>query len=115
MWRALAVGVLASTVLAGTVRADDSISGILSNPSAYDGKTVNVTGTVSKLAEKTSAKGNAYDTFSMCSSNCIHVFVWGHPAVIVEGKPATVVGTFTATKSVGGYTFTNEIEADTVK
>jgi hypothetical protein len=74
-------------------------------------RNVTVNGTVRSLREKTSAKGNTYDIFSICSGGCLRVFAWGHPAII-DGKTITVHGTFSAIKHVGQYTFRNEIEAD---
>jgi hypothetical protein len=93
--------------------AVDDIVAILKNPSAYDGRSVAVRGTVSQLRERISHRGNDYDTFKLCSSTCISVFMFGRPAV-ADGKTATVHGTFSAVKHTGGYTFYNEIEADAI-
>jgi hypothetical protein len=94
--------------------AADSIAAIVANPAKYDGKTVDVRGTVSGLREKTSAKDNAYDTFKLCSTSCVSVFIFGRPAVS-DGAAAEVHGTFSAVHRVGSYTFYNEIEAVSVK
>lgn len=94
--------------------AADDISAILKNPSAYDGRVVEVRGTVSQLRERTSHRGNDYDTFKLCSASCVSVFTFGRPA-ISDGKTVTVHGTFSAVKHTGGYTFYNEIEADAVR
>lgn len=93
------------------VLAADSISSILQSPSSYDGKQVTVNGTIQGIREKVSRKGNAYDTFSICDKECLHVFVFGHPS-IAEGQRRTIIGTFTAIKHVGSYTFYNEIEME---
>jgi len=98
---------MTSNVLADTV----TVSAILASPASYDGKHVTVSGTVSKLVRKTSAKGNAYETFSFCDGGCINVFAFGAPASS-EGVQLTVNGTYSAVKHTGQYTFHNEIEAD---
>lgn len=84
---------------------------LLANPSSYDGSHVDVTGKIQKLEQKTSHKGNPYVTFSLCSTQCVHVFGFGTPS-ISDGQTITVHGTYAAVKHVSGYTFYNEIDAD---
>jgi hypothetical protein len=84
---------------------------ILGSPSAYDGQHVEVKGTVERLEQKVSRKGNPYVTFSLCSSQCLHVFGFGSPN-LSDGQTITVRGTFAAVKRANGYTFYNEIDAD---
>jgi len=103
----LAAGILPYTALSATA----SIAQILNSPSTFDGSHVSVTGKVEDLEQKTSRKGNAYVTFSLCSSRCIHVFAFGSPS-ISDGQTVNVRGMFSAVKHVGAYTFTDEIEAD---
>jgi hypothetical protein len=86
-----------------------SIAQITADPAAYDGHVVTVSGTVSALRSRVSHKGNAYETFELCSSSCVHVFTFGHPP-LRYGERATVAGTFSAVKHVGRYTFYNEID-----
>jgi hypothetical protein len=88
-----------------------TIAQILGSPGSYDGSHVDVKGTVAHLEQKVSHKGNAYVTFSLCSSQCIHVFGFGSPS-ISDGQTIMVHGTFAAVKHVSGYTFYNEIDAD---
>lgn len=88
-----------------------TITQILGKPSDYDGRHVDVAGTVEHLEQKTSHKGNPYVTFSLCSSQCIHVFAFGSPN-ISGGQTITVHGTYEAVKHVGSFTFYNEIDAD---
>jgi hypothetical protein len=88
-----------------------TIAQILANPSSYDGSHVDVTGTVQKLEQKTSHKGNPYVTFSLCSGQCVHVFGFGSPN-LSDGQRIMVHGTFAAVKHVSSYTFYNEIDAD---
>jgi hypothetical protein len=110
--KVLALSVAAISLLApAAATAGDSIAAILRSPTSYDGKHVDVTGTIRGLREKTSHKGNAYDTFSICSDGCLHVFTFGRPR-ITDGQTITVHGTFAAVKHVGAYTFRNEIDAD---
>ncbi len=111
--RPLRFGMLLGAWLAATtqVYAADSISAILRAPSSYDGKHVEVTGTIRSLREKTLHKGNAKDTFSICDGGCLRVFTFGHPEVS-DGEKLTVHGIFAAVKHVGRHTFRNEIDAD---
>jgi hypothetical protein len=94
-----------------TASSAATIAQILGSPSTYDGQHVDVRGTVEHLQQKVSHKGNAYATFSLCSSQCIHVFGFGSPS-ISDGQTITVHGTYEAVKHVSGYTFYNEIDAD---
>ncbi len=91
--------------------ATATVAQLLANPSSYDGSHVDITGTIQKLEQKTSHKGNPYVTFSLCASQCIHVFGFGSPS-LSDGQTITVHGTFAAVKHVSDYTFYNEIDAD---
>ena len=93
------------------VASATTIAQVLASPSSYDGQHVDVTGRVSGLRSKTSHRGNAYVTFSLCSDRCVHVFAFGTPN-ISDGQTITVHGTFAAVKHVGEYTFYNEVDAD---
>lgn len=88
-----------------------TIAQVLGNPSSYDGQHVELNGTVERVKQKVSHRGNPYVTFSLCSNQCIHVFAFGSPS-ISEGQTITVRGTFAAVKHVGSYTFYNELDAD---
>jgi hypothetical protein len=88
-----------------------TIAQILGSASKYDGQHVDVRGTVERLEQKVSHKGNPYVTFSICSSQCLHVFAFGTPS-ISDGQTITVHGTYEAVKRVSGYTFYNEMDAD---
>lgn len=88
-----------------------TITQVLGSPSTYDGQHVDVRGTVEHLEQKVSHKGNPYVTFSLCSSQCIHVFGFGSPN-LTDGQTIKVHGTFAAVKHVSSYTFYNEIDAD---
>jgi hypothetical protein len=82
---------------------------LLAHGATYDGRTVAVAGIVSDFRSHVSHKGNAYVTFGLCASGCIHVFEWGSPG-IGEGQALTIHGTFSVVKHVGRYTFYNEVE-----
>jgi hypothetical protein len=91
--------------------SEPTVDKVATNPTAFDGHHVAVSGTVRSVLAKTSHRGNDYETFSLCEKSCVKVFTWGHPQV-KEGQRLEVKGTFQAIKRVGGYTFRNEIEAD---
>jgi len=101
----------ACALLTAPVLAADSIDAIVANPSAFDGKHVSVHGSVADVKQKTSRKGNDYTTFQVCETKCVNVYAHGHVGV-TDGAVVTVGGTFTASKSLGSFTITNQIEAD---
>jgi hypothetical protein len=113
MFMRLAIPAAAFGFLAALPAASSAatIAQILGSPSTYDGQHVDVRGSVGHLEQKTSHKGNAYVTFSLCSGQCIHVFGFGSPS-ISDGQTITVHGTFAAVKRVSSYTFYDEIDAD---
>jgi hypothetical protein len=88
-----------------------TVAQIAGSPSSYDGQHVDLRGAVEHLEQKVSHKGNRYVTFSLCSSQCVHVFGFGSPH-LSDGQTITVHGTFAGVKRVSSYTFYNEIDAD---
>jgi hypothetical protein len=88
-----------------------TIDQLLRDPAAYDGKHVAVSGKISALRQRTSAKGYAYSTFELCSPSCVHVFTFGHPK-LEDGQQFTVRGMFSAVHTLGGHTYKNEIQDD---
>ena len=103
--------ILVATSPAPAAVAPTAIADILANPANFDNKHLTVTGTIAKLAEKTSKRGNDYTTFDLCDTDCIHVYSYGHPK-LAEGQKLTVNGTFFADKHVGSYDYKNELDAD---
>ena len=103
--------VAACTLLTVPVLAADSIDAIVANPAAFDGKRVSVHGTVADVKQKTSHRGNDYTLFDVCEAKCVHVYAHGHPG-LANGAVVTVTGTFAASKSLGSFTVTNQIDAD---
>lgn len=106
MFKRFAIPAAAFVLLAALPAAGSAatIAQILGTPSSYDGQHVDVRGTVEHLEQKVSHKGNSYVTFSLCSSQCIHVFGFGSPS-LSDGQTITVHGTFAAVKHVSSYTF----------
>jgi hypothetical protein len=94
-----------------TTTSAATIAQILASPSAYDGQHVDLRGTIEGLRAKTSQRGNPYVTFSLCATQCIHVFGFGSPS-ISDGQTITVHGKYETVKHVSGYTFYNEVDAD---
>lgn len=92
--------------------APTQVAAVLANPVSFDGQHLTISGTVAKLAEKTSKRGNDYSTFDLCDgTSCIHVYSYGHPK-LTNGQALTVNGRFFADKHVGSLDFKNEIDAD---
>lgn len=96
------------------IKTNLTISEILSNKEIYDGKKVTVSGKIYGVKKKVSKSGNEYTTFTLVdNSDRINVFIFGHPE-ISDGLDATVYGTYRKEKTVSGYKYYNEIEAENV-
>lgn len=107
--RLLAIALFAGFPVAGLTAT--TIVQLLNDPGAYDGKHVNVSGTVKHVMQE-SANGRAFVMFALCStSSCVRVFGWGSPKLRNDSIVA-VQGTFAAVKQFAGYTFHNGIQAD---
>ena len=98
-------------VAASPAPATTAIADILAKPASFDNQHLSVSGTIEKLAEKTSRRGNDYTTFDLCDGTCVHVYSHGHPK-IADGQAVTVHGTFFADKHMGTLEFKNELDAD---
>ncbi|MDQ2991436.1 MAG: hypothetical protein M3R30_01275 [Candidatus Eremiobacteraeota bacterium] len=101
----------ACALLTAPVLAADSVDAIIANPSAFDGKSVQVHGTVADVRQKTSRKGNDYTLFDVCETKCVHIYAHGKVGV-TNGAVVTVTGTFTALKHMGDFDITNQIQAN---
>jgi hypothetical protein len=73
----LCTALILTTVSA--MSAEATVSQILSNPSAFDGQHLAVSGTAQFVRPRTSRKGNNYEIFSLCEGACVNVLMWGHP------------------------------------
>lgn len=96
------------------IKTNLTISEILSNKEIYDGKKVIVSGKIYRIKRKTSKSGNEYTTFTLVDGlNSINVFIFGHPEIL-ENEKITVIGVYQKEKTVSGYTYYNEIEAEEI-
>ena len=86
---------------------------ILANPDRFDGQVVTIEGTMSKLRQRVSRRGNPYYTFDLSDGKqAIRVFSFGRSpcrsgAVMVEGA-------FDKVKRGRQYVFHNEVNASRV-
>ncbi len=72
-------------------------------------------GTIGDYRERVSARGNPYTTFHLQDGTAqVSVFAWKHQG-LRNGLRVRVVGTFAKVRQVGGYTFYNEIQANSVE
>src|SRR5262245_7507521 len=82
-----------------------TVATVLKAPAKYDGKLIAVSGEVSGVQKRTSAKGNKYTVFKVKEgSQSLSVFSFEH-LDITEGNKVRVTGTFAETKEVGANTF----------
>ena len=82
-------------------------SAIMAGPSAYDGKTVTVSGTVGKYQTQKTATGTVA-AFQLCDSACVLV-IDQTAAARTDGSKATVTGTFETTFKGPMRTFHNVV------
>ncbi len=84
------------------------------DPVAYDRQRVRLEGAVTGLESIVSHRGNPYYSFVLDTGRGrVVVFKFGSPRC-AEGQRATVDGVFHHMYERGGYTFTDEIDAESV-
>lgn len=107
---ALAVFILCAWGSASAqVRTD--IQAILSNPSGFDGRKVEVEGRVESLRSRISGKGTPYTIFKLAEDGgSVSVFTLGD-ARLREGDMVKVTGRFQKIRYLSQYVFLNEIDA----
>jgi hypothetical protein len=88
-----------------------TVGEILADGKGFDGVTVRVRGTVSRLVMRTSAIGKDYSTYSLCDGQCITVWIPWHPA-FDNGSVVEVTGIYRLVAHAGAYTFPNQIEGN---
>lgn len=117
MRRTLAALLLAASAAAAWSQASVTIADLNRDPARWHQKDVRVTGKTGQIKPKTSKAGRDYTVFPLYGEaygDKVSVFTWGHPA-LAQGQKVTVTGTFVKEKTVGPYTFTNEIEAEEIR
>jgi hypothetical protein len=90
-----------------------TVTSVLMHPEKYDQRQIQVHGTACAIRLKESRAGNAYTAFELVDDTSgarMHVFTFGHEP-ITPGQAVVVKGTFSLRKTVGAYTFRNEIDA----
>ena len=113
---ALAMLLLISLAVSPSVLAAGvTVSQLLSDPLAFDGRHVTVSGTAQSIKPEGSRWGEEYETFKLREQSCVNVFTAGHPPQIAEGKPVTVSGEFEADTEFGPFMLHNEILTDEEK
>jgi hypothetical protein len=98
---------IVAAVPAAALAAALAPSAIVASPSAYDGKSVTVTGTVRNVQVSRTPIGNVTG-FQLCDSKCVVVIDktnGSHP----DGAMATVTGTFHTTFKGPRKSFTNAV------
>jgi hypothetical protein len=111
-YAALLIGAIGFATLLNTrliARADDlAPSTILSNPASYDGQPVAVQGTIQNFSTRQTANGGTVSTYKVCDTQCVAVLDPGNGAQL-NGRSATIAGTFHATLNIRGRKLTNII------
>jgi hypothetical protein len=108
----LAIALVALVVSAAAV--DTSPTAIFASPDRFDGQTVTITGSITSLRERVSARGNPYYTFDLSDgTRAIRVFSFGRRPC-QDGSPVRVTGRFYREHRVGRYVFSDEVTATSV-
>ena len=113
-WLKWVLGVVAVVVAVLRVARWLLVPALPFNPVAFDNQRVRVEGAVTALESTVSHRGNPYYFFVLDTGRgTVVVFKFGSPGC-VEGQRATVEGVFHHVYQRGGYTFTDEIDAEFV-
>lgn len=109
-----AVALSIAALLAPAASAAPASPGAISaDPSAYDGQTVTLTGTITNFRARVSRQGNAYFTFDLSDGkSAIRIFSFGQASC--QAGTVTVEGRFEKVKQSGRYTFYSEVQASTI-
>ncbi len=84
------------------------------DPVAYDQQRMRLEGTVTRLESTISGRGNRYHVFRLNTGRGqVVVFKFGVPSC-AEGQRATVEGVFHHVYQRGGWTFTDQIDAESI-
>lgn len=117
MRRTLAALLLAACAAAAWSQASVSIADLLKDPARWHQVEIRVAGRAGRVKARTSKGGRDYTVFALYGKGFgekVSVFAWGRPP-LAKGRKVTVTGTFMKEKTVGPYTFTNEIEAKEIR
>jgi hypothetical protein len=113
-WVRWLIGVVAVVVAVLRVARWLLVPALPFDPVAYDHQRVHLEGTVTTLESTGSHRGNPYYFFVLDTGRgTVVAFKFGSPRC-VEGQRATVEGVFHHMYQRGGYTFTDEIDAESV-
>lgn len=90
---------------------------LLASPSAHDGKTVRLSGTVADAKNKVSKRGNPYTTFALTAGGKkVSIYLRGHlEPPVQDGERLSVTGVFTAVRKVGTMTVKDQVDASAVE
>ncbi len=92
-----------------------TVGDLAHNRDRYDKQVISVVGTIGDYRERVSARANPYTTFRLLDGAArVSVFAWKHQG-LRNGLRVRVAGTFAKVRQVGGYTFYNEIQANSVE
>jgi len=105
--RRIALALALSLAPAIALAAALAPSAIVANPSAYDGKSVTVTGKVSGYQVSSTPMGKAAG-FQLCDAKCV-VVIDKTAQARTDGATATVTGTFHTTFKGPRRTFNNAV------
>jgi len=92
-----------------------TVSAILQHPDQYDGKVINVVGRIAAYQERVTV-GDTYATFRLEDGNSyLTVYFFGKRLGLKNGLRIRVIGTYSAFKQDGQYSFRNQVGAQGVQ
>jgi hypothetical protein len=113
-----AVLLLLSVLLSATWAAAQTvtISTVVQHPDQYDGKVVNVIGTIAAYKESVAGAAGEYTTFRLeDGGSSVTVYYIGKHLGLKNGARVHVIGTYSAFKQTGQYTYRNQVGAQQVQ
>ena len=114
-WLRLLVVVLVVSSALVRIARPQLVPALPFDPVAYDGQHMQLVGEIKQLKSKISQRGNPYYHFVLSSAQGgVVVFEFGSTSCL-DGQRAVVKGVFHHVYQRGGYTFVDEVDAESVR
>jgi len=93
-----------------------TIPAVLQHPDQYDGKVINVIGTITGYQESVAGVAGKYTKFRLeDGGSSVTVYYFGQHLGLKNGMRVRVIGTYSAFKQSGQYTYRNQVGAQEVQ
>jgi len=116
--RGNAVLVLFSLLLSATWAAAQTVTipTVLHHPDQYDGKVISIIGTIAAYKESVAGRAGEYTMFRLeDGGSSVTVYYIGKHLGLKNGVRVRVIGTYSAFKQMGQFTYRNQLGAQEVQ